>query len=431
MGISERIAMNTLFDKEKVTSFFGKEKKAVNSLWRWCIAAGILGVGMGFTGVAFHNLLGMVTQLRTAFPMMVFGLPFAGLLIVFMYKKAGGDAEKGTNLVLSAIQTGKKLPFRMAPLIFAGTILTHMFGGSSGREGAALQIGGSIGNSMGRLLKLDDKDKNILIMCGMSACFSAMFGTPAAAAVFSLEVVSVGVMYYAALLPCVLSAVIARGISKAMGVEAIRFTLSDIASIDLLSGMKLIALGAIFAAASILFILALNYINGGFKKYIKNPYIKIFIAGWAIVGLSFIFGQQYLGNGSNLIGQSMLESVPWYFFLLKMLFTSITLGGGYKGGEIIPSLCIGATIGSCMAPVFGMPVALCAACGMVSVFCGVTNSPITSILLAVELFGVSSLYYCLISISVSYLLSEYFSLYKSQKIMYSKYEATFINRKTH
>ncbi len=423
--------MNTLFDKEKVTSFFGKEKKAVNSLWRWCIAAGILGVGMGFTGVAFHNLLGLVTQLRTAYPMMVFGLPFAGLLIVFMYKKAGGGADKGTNLVLSAIHSGKRIPFRMAPLIFAGTILTHMFGGSSGREGAALQIGGSIGNSLGKLLKLDDKDCSILIMCGMSACFSAMFGTPAAAAVFSLEVVSVGVMYYAALLPCVLSAVIARGISKAMGVEAIRFTLNDIASIDLLSGMKLIALGAIFAAVSILFILALNYINGGFQKYIKSPYIKIFIAGWAIVGLSFIFGQQYLGNGLNLIEQSMFENVPWFFFLLKILFTSITLGGGYKGGEIIPSLCIGATIGSCLAPVFGMPVALCAACGMVSVFCGVTNSPITSILLAVELFGVSSLYYCLISIAVSYLLSEYFSLYKSQKIMYSKYETTFINRKTH
>ena len=423
--------MNTLFDKEKVTSFFGKEKKAVNSLWRWCIAAAILGVVLGFTGVAFHNLLSLVTQLRTAAPMMVFGLPFAGLLIVFMYQKAGGGADQGTNLVLSAIHSGKKLPFRMAPLIFVGTILTHMFGGSSGREGAALQIGGSIGNTLGRILKLDDKDKNILIMCGMSACFSAMFGTPAAAAVFSLEVISVGVMYYAALLPCVLSAVIARGISKAMGVEAIRFTLNDIASIDLLSGIKLIALGAIFAAVSILFILALGYVNGGLNKYFKSPYVRIFIAGWAIVGLSFIFGQHYLGNGLNLIAQSMLENVPWFFFLLKILFTAITLGGGYKGGEIIPSLCIGATIGSCLAPVFGMPVALCAACGMVSVFCGVTNSPITSVLLAVELFGVSSLYYCLISIAVSYLLSEYFSLYKAQKIMYSKYETTFINRKTH
>ncbi len=423
--------MNTLFDKDKIKSFLGKEKKAINSLWKWCIAAGILGVGLGFTGVAFHNLLSLVTQLRTSFPMMVFGLPFAGLLIVFMYKKAGKEADQGTNLVLSAIQSGKQLPFRMAPLIFAGTILTHMFGGSSGREGAALQIGGSLGNSLGRLLKLDDKDKHILIMCGMSACFSAMFGTPAAAAVFSLEVISVGVMYYAALLPCVLSAVIARGISKAMGVEAIRFSFNDVASIDLPSGIKLIALGAIFAAVSILFVIALSFINTTLKNYFKSPYVKIFIAGWAITGLSFAFGSQYLGNGLNLISQSMLESVPWYFFLLKILFTAITLGGGYKGGEIIPSLCIGATIGSCLAPAFGMPVALCAACGMVSVFCGVTNSPITSILLAIELFGVSSLYYCLISIAISYLLSEYFSLYKSQKIMYSKYENKYINRKTH
>ena len=423
--------MNTLFDKEKVTSFFGKEKKALNSLWKWCLAAGILGAGMGLTGAAFHRLLELVTELRTAYPMMVFGLPFAGLLIVFMYKKAGGGASEGTNLVLSAIQSGKKLPFRMAPLIFAGTILTHMFGGSSGREGAALQIGGSLGNTLGRLLRFDEKDKNILIMCGMSACFSAMFGTPAAAAVFSMEVISVGVMYYAALLPCVLSAVIARGVSKACGIEAIRFPLDGIASIDLPSGMKLIALGAIFAAVSILFVIALSMVSGALRKYVESPYVKIFIAGWAIVGLSFIFGQQYLGNGLNLISMSLAESVPWYFFLLKILFTAITLGGGYKGGEIIPSLCIGAAIGSCLAPVFGMPVALCAACGMVSVFCGVTNSPITSILIAIELFGISSLYYCMISIAVSYLLSEYFSLYKAQKIVYSKYETTYINRKTH
>lgn len=423
--------MNTLFDKDKVTSFFGKEKKAINSLWRWCLAAAVLGVALGFTGVAFHYLLDLVTQLRTTAPMMVFGLPFAGLLIMFMYEKAGGGAKEGTNRVLSAIQSGKRLPVRMAPLIFAGTILTHMFGGSSGREGAALQIGGALGNALGRIFKMDSKDKHVLIMCGMSACFSAMFGTPAAAAIFSLEVVSVGVMYYAALLPCVLSAVIARGIAKAFGVEAIRFTLTDIASIDLPSGIKLIALGAIFAAVSILFILALTYVSGALNKYFKSPYVRIFIAGWAVVGLSFACGQQYLGNGLNLIAMSMLENVPWFFFLLKILFTAVTLGGGFKGGEIIPSLCIGATIGSCLAPVFGMPVALVAACGMVSVFCGVTNSPVTSILLAVELFGVSSLYYCMISIAVSYLLSEYFSLYKAQKIVYSKYETTYINRETH
>ena len=279
--------MNTLFDKDKVTSFFGKEKKAVNSLWRWCLAAAVLGVALGFTGVAFHYLLDLVTQLRTTAPMMVFGLPFAGLLIMFMYEKAGGGANEGTNRVLSAIQSGKRLPVRMAPLIFAGTILTHMFGGSSGREGAALQIGGALGNALGRIFKMDSKDKHVLIMCGMSACFSAMFGTPAAAAIFSLEVVSVGVMYYAALLPCVLSAVIARGIAKAFGVEAIRFTLTDIASIDLPSGIKLIALGAIFAAVSILFILALTYVSGALNKYFKSPYVRIFIAGWAVVGLSF------------------------------------------------------------------------------------------------------------------------------------------------
>ena len=182
---------------------------------------------------------------------------------------------------------------------------------------------------------------------------------------------------------------------------------------------------------SILFVLALGFVNGSLNKYVKNPYVKIFIAGWAIVGLSFAFGQEYLGNGLNLISQSLVTSSGWYVFLLKIIFTAITLGGGYKGGEIIPSLCIGAAIGSCLAPAFGMPVALCAACGMVSVFCGVTNTPIASFIISIELFGTSAMYYCIISIAVSYLLSEYFSLYKAQKIIYSKYETTYINRKTH
>ena len=306
-----------------------------------------------------------------------------------------------------------------------------MFGGSSGREGAALQIGGSVGNWLGGVFRLDEKDKHVLIMCGMSACFSAMFGTPAAAAVFSMEVISVGVMYYAALVPCVISAVLARGIAKAMGVASTSFTIAHPQSIDITIGLRLILMGAIFAAVSILFIVALQTAGEALRLFFSSPYIRIFVAGWIIVALSFIFGQDWLGSGMNLINDSLTAPCGWHVFLLKILFTALTLGAGFKGGEIIPSFCVGATLGSFIAPALGLPVDVCVACGMVSVFCGVTNSPITSLIIGIEMFGTGPIYYCIITIAVSYLLSEYFSLYKSQKIVYSKYKTSYINHKTH
>lgn len=422
--------MISIFDKEKIRSFASREKMALNSLWKWCLFAAVLGTGMGFLSVLFHFLLEQAALFRTSFPLVVLILPFAGLGIIALYRITGNGNDSGTNRVLSAIHSGKNIPLRVAPLVFAGTFITHMFGGSSGREGAALQIGGSMGHWLGDLFKLDDKDKHILIMCGMSACFSAMFGTPAAAAVFSMEVISVGVMYYAALVPCVISAVLARGIAKAMGVASTSFPIGQLQSIDITIGLRLILLGAIFAAASILFILAMQTAGEALRLFFKNPYMKIFVAGWIIVALSFIFGQDWLGSGINLINDSLAAPCGWYVFLLKILFTALTLGSGFKGGEIIPSFCVGATLGSFIAPVLGLPVDVCVACGMVGVFCGVTNSPITSLIIAVEMFGTGPIYYCIITIAVSYLLSEYFSLYKSQRIVYSKYKTSYINHRS-
>lgn len=419
-----------IFDKEKLKDFGNKEKMAFSSLLKWCIAAAGIGVGLGFTGVLFYKLLHFVTELRLGHTWMLFLLPFAGLIIVWLYNVSGEGTNSGTNVVLSAIQAGERLPFRVAPLVFISTIITHMFGGSSGREGAALQIGGAIGNWIGGLFKLDEKDKHVLIMCGMSACFSALFGTPAAAAIFSLEVISVGVMYYAALVPCVLSALIAKGIVKIFDVEVVKFDLGIIPTLDLPGGLKLIVLGAIFAGVSVLFIVILQSSNTLFTKYFKNPYIRIFAAGWIIVGLSLLLRtNDYLGASAELISIGIVTSSAWYVFLLKIIFTSITLGSGFKGGEIVPSLVVGATLGSFLAPLFHMPLPVCVACGMVSVFCGVTNSPVTSFVLSIEMFGTGPMYYCIISIAVSYLLSEYYSLYKSQKIVYSKYKTTYINRK--
>ena len=181
---------------------------------KWVIFAIISGILVGGAGTLFYFSLTVVTLIRQKYPWLIFLLPVGGLIIVACYRLLHDEKDSGTNLVISAIHSDDKLPLRMAPLIFLSTLLTHLFGGSAGREGAALQLGGSIGNGLGRLFRFDDKDKHIMIMCGMSAAFCALFGTPMAAAIFSMEVVSVGIMYYAALVPCVTSSLVAHGIAS-------------------------------------------------------------------------------------------------------------------------------------------------------------------------------------------------------------------------
>ena len=419
-------------DKETLFEYIQRLKLAVITLFKWLFCSVVCGCFIGSVGAVFHLMLGYVGNLRVEYPFLLFGLPVAGIIIVFMYNIVHEAGNRGTNLVITAIQSNDEVPGRVAPLIIVSTLLTHLCGGSAGREGAALQVGGALGNTFAKLFKFDEKDTRIMIMCGMSACFSALFGTPIAAAVFSMEVISVGVMYYAALVPCVLAAFIAQGISSALGLESTHFVVDEIASFSLINGSKFIIMSILFALASILLCVVLHGTSKLYTDYINNPYIRIIIAGALVIAMRYIFGTtDYLGAGSDIIARCFVTSCAWYVFLLKMLFTAVTLGGGFKGGEIVPTLFVGATLGSFLAPIFGLPVGLCAACGMVSVFCGVTNCPLTSFILSIEMFGASTMKFTLLCIALSYLLSGYYSLYNSQKIVYSKYKTEYINRRSH
>ena len=403
-------------DKETMFEYIQRLKLAVITLFKWLFCSVVCGCFIGSVGAAFHLMLGYVGSLRVEYPFLLFGLPVAGIIIVFMYNIVHEAGNRGTNLVITAIQSNDEVPGRVAPLIIVSTLLTHLCGGSAGREGAALQVGGALGNTFAKLFKFDEKDTRIMIMCGMSACFSALFGTPIAAAVFSMEVISVGVMYYAALVPCVLAAFIAQGIASALGLESTHFVVDEITSFSFINGSKFIIMSVLFALASILLCVVLHGTSKLYTDYINNPYIRIIIAGTLVIAMRYIFGTtDYLGA----------------VFLLKMLFTAVTLGGGFKGGEIVPTLFVGATLGSFLAPIFGLPVGLCAACGMVSVFCGVTNCPLTSFILSIEMFGASTMKFTILCIALSYLLSGYYSLYNSQKIVYSKYKTEYINRRSH
>lgn len=419
-------------DKETLFEYIQRLKLAVITLFKWLFCSVVCGCFIGSVGAVFHLMLGYAGSLRVEYPFLLFGLPVAGIIIVFMYNIVHEAGNRGTNLVITAIQSNDEVPGRVAPLIIVSTLLTHLCGGSAGREGAALQVGGALGNTFAKLFKFDEKDTRIMIMCGMSACFSALFGTPIASAVFSMEVISVGVMYYAALVPCVLAAFIAQGIASALGLESTHFVVDEIASFSFINGSKFIIMSVLFALASILLCVVLHGTSKLYTDYINNPYIRIIIAGALVIAMRYIFGTtDYLGAGSDIIARSFVTSCAWYVFLLKMLFTAVTLGGGFKGGEIVPTLFVGATLGSFLAPIFGLPVGLCAACGMVSVFCGVTNCPLTSFILSIEMFSASTMKFTILCIALSYLLSGYYSLYNSQKIVYSKYKTEYINRRSH
>ncbi len=424
--------MNRLFSTNELKNFLKHILSILSVFFKWLICSVASGVIIGLIGTGFHILLDLATQYRTNYSFLLFLLPIAGLFIVFMYDKAGEANNTGTNLIITAVQSDDKVPVYITPLIIISTLLTHLCGGSAGREGAALQIGGSIGIFLSKVFHFDENDSKIMIMCGMSACFSALFGTPVAAAIFSMEFISVGIMYYAALVPCVVSALTAQRIAKYFNAAQTRFTISEVPDFNLLTGGKFVLAAVIFAVVSILFCFTLHKSAKLYQKCFSNPYIRIAAAGLIVIALRYILGTtDYLGAGTPVIIQSFTTRCMWYVFLLKIIFTAATLGGGFKGGEIVPTLFIGAALGSFLSGIFGLPVGLCAACGMVSLFCGVTNCPITSLIIAIEMFDMAGMKYCILCIAVSYLLSGYYSLYNSQKIMYSKYRTEYINRHTH
>ena len=400
---------------------------------KWLVFSLLSGVLIGGAGTVFHYCMVWANDTRLTYPCLILLLPLAGLLIVWAYHILHDEKDTGTNLVLAAIHSGKHIPMKMAPLIFISTITTHLFGGSAGREGAALQLGGSIGNTLGRLFRFDEKDQHIMIMCGMSAAFSALFGTPMAAAIFSMEVVSVGIMHYAALVPCVISSLTAKGIASYFQVHPEQFLLTEPPEFTLSTGITISVLAILCAGISTLFCILLHSGEKLYKKYFPNPYLRIFTGGTFIVILTLLVqNQDYNGAGMPIIAQCFEENeyVP-YAFLLKMIFTAVTLGSGFKGGEIVPSFVIGGTFGCLYGNFIGFSPALCTAAGMGAVFCGVTNCPITSLLICFEMFGFDGMPYYLLAIALGYMLSGYYGLYHSQKIVYSKYRTEFINRNTH
>lgn len=418
--------INRKFIKGKIDSGF----RYASAFAKWLCISIALGVVGGIVGSLFHMAVNIVTNFRTGnHEWTVFLAPAAGLLIVFLYRACKIDEETGTNLIISSIRTNIKVPVIMAPLIFVSTVLTHFVGGSVGREGAALQLGGSIGAKAGEILRLDEKDMSLVIMCGMSSVFAALFGTPLTATLFAMEVISVGVIYYVGLVPCIASSLVAYKISLLMGLPPTTFKIgSEVPRLSLVSVTQVGVIAVLCALVSILFCVVMKRSHDMFRVHIKNAYLRIAAGGLILIVLTLITSGDYNGAGGGIISAAIEEgNARPLSFLLKILFTAVCIGSGFKGGEIVPTFFIGATFGCVCAPLVGADPCFGAAIGLVAMFCAVVNCPIASVFLSYELFAGQGTVLFAIACGVSYMLSGYYGLYSSQKIMYSKLKPEYIN----
>ena len=393
-----------------------KAKERSTYLVKWFLISALIGISGGVIGSVFSKAIAFGTGLFKTWPFMLYLLPVSGLIITFLYQVSGEGANKGTNMVLAHLNVNDPISEKTGPLIFIGTVLTHAVGGSAGREGAALQVGGSLGHLIGRLLRLKEGDIKIAVMCGMATVFGALFGTPLAAAVFCIEVQHVGVLYHGAMMPCMFGAFLGAGIAQAFGLHAESFPITEVPAFGLEEGLLMILLGMCCSVVSVAFCHLLHETGHLYKKYLPNPYLRAAVGGLLVILLTLLSGSRaYNGSGVTLIEEALEGEIRYESFLVKAIFTAITLEAGFKGGEIVPTLCIGALFGTVFGSVLGFAPAVCGAAGMIACFASVTNCPISALLIAFEMCGLLPLPYFAIATSVCFLLSGETSLYTTQK----------------
>lgn len=398
---------------------------------RWTAISIVMGTVCGLIGTAFGYGVIYAQRLFKTHSFMLYLMPVAGVLIVLLHQMFHELGNRGTNLILESISSDERIPMATLPCIFISTILSQAVGASAGKEGAALQIGGCIGNYFGDVFHMDERDKKVMIMSGMSGCFGAIFGTPLAAAMFGIEVISIGVAYYAALVPCVFASFIGAQISGALGLHGESFLILHIPEFSLVPALYTVGLGLTCALLSVCFCILLHETQHLYKNKIGNVYVRILVAAGLSIALALIFGRDYCGAGFNLVEKAVDGESAYLGFLLKMIFTAVALGGGFKGGEIVPTLAVGASFGCTFGLLTGFEPSLCAAAGMLANFVGVTNCPIATMFLGFEIFGFEAMPYFAVAVAISFTLSGYYGLYSGQKFTYSKTKAEFINRKAH
>ena len=398
----------------------------LKTLIKWVVIAVVVGGIGAIVGSAFHQCIDFATHFRNKYPLLIFLLPHGGVVIAVFFRLFKSKGPIDTNCVIESARAEKTIPLIMTPLIFISSAITHLLGGSAGREGAALQLGGSIGYNIGKVFKLNKNDMHIIVMAGMSSVFAALFGTPLTAAFFAIEFISVGYILYTALIPCIIASVTAYSIALFAGISPVRFTIEFFElSPELL--VSVLVLAILLSIIAILFCKAMKTSETVFKKLLPNAYIRGAIGGAIIVLLTLLAGTyDYNGAGMDVIERAIAGiSAKPEAFILKIIFTAITISAGFKGGEIVPTFFIGSTFGFVAGNLLGLDPSFAASIGFVTLFCGVVNCPIASILLALEVFGSDNILVFALTSAICYLMSGNCSLYKSQKIIFSKLSPDF------
>ena len=376
---------------------------------------------VGAWGGLFARLLEGAALVRQQTTWAMFLLPLAGIVVVWLYRRGGIKTAGGTDLIIQAARGEQPVSRLLAPVIFLATLLTHCFGGSAGREGAALQLGGSLAEFVRKGVRMGEEFQDLAIMCGMSAGFSAVFGSQITAALFALEISCVGMLPLGALFPCVVSSITAGTLARAMGVRAVSFYLTASTPGPVQYGQVLV-LAVACGLLSMLVCYAFDGVRAGLERLFPNPYLRVVAGSVGVILLTLMLGsKEYLGTGDALIygaihdGQADPVAFAW-----KILFTALTLGCGLKGGEIVPSFAIGATFGCVVGPLLGLPAPYAAGVGMISMFCGVTNCPLSALVLGFEVFSFCNPGGFLMAVAASFLVSGYGGLYAKQKFAFSK-----------
>lgn len=393
-----------------------KESELISIVFlRWFLLASISGTAVGIVISFFLKSLQWATSTRESNPWLLYILPLGGAFVSYLYSKYGKDSAKGNNLIIERINKGEgRIPFRMTPLVFFGTFITHLFGGSAGREGTGVQIGASLSSKIGELLKLKGLDYTILIISGVSSGFGVVFGTPIAGTIFGLEVTTIGKMRYEAIIPCFISSYIGNFIAELFKVQHSHYNMgSSLSGVDVF--FKVIFCAVLFGLTSKLFAELTHSLKKFFANKIPNSSLKSFIGGVIIIIIVLILGTRiYLGLSLNLLSDAFNQLVPKEAFMIKLLLTSLTLSVGFQGGEVTPLFVIGATLGNLLAGILGLPIEFLAGLGMIGVFAGATKTPITSFVMGIELFGSANIGFIFISCVVSYLFAGKSTIYTSQ-----------------
>jgi H+/Cl- antiporter ClcA len=395
----------------------------IRALVQWIGIGAVVGVLCGASSALFLFLLGWATNFRNGHEFIIYTLPVAGLVIGWIYERFGRSIEGGNNLIIDTIHDeGPQIPLRMAPMVLIGSVLTHLFGGSAGREGVAVQMGASLADVLSHRLKLTKGLRRQILAAGVAGGIGSIFGTPIAGAIFGMEFITLGSMTYGALVPALVASVIGDMTTRALGIHRTVFPTPVHLDLTPLLLLKWLLFAIAMAATSIAFIELTHRIKKVFEENSVRLPIRMFVGGIILISLWTLVGtSDYLGLGVPGIVRAFHDpQLPMYAFAAKLIFTAVTLGSGYLGGEVTPLFFIGAALGNVMARLLGVPLDMGAGIGMAAVFAASANTPLALSIMSLELLGASMFPHVVIVCVLAYLLSGHRSIYPSQRVIHSK-----------